>query len=480
MILMYNKSKIKKGRILVLILIGSMILICTTVGSKLSLDGKSEITQNSKEVKTSSASGINYEFKWEKTWDKTSSDVGYDVAVDNESNILVYGQTSEPKAVLIKYDSVGTMIWNSTWDKKINNLNCKGLAVYNDSIYITGYYSESGVYKIFLVKYYPNGTTEWETFWGYDMDHFASDIAVDSKGDVYIVGNNQTGIPSDIAVYKFYSNGTSAWNVTRDGLWGEPDSGYCIAVDKNDNIYVSGTSFESLPTPSNIITLKYSSLGAFQWERYWNGSQESEAKGIATDYNNNIYVVGFTNESEDKQIHNDQEAILLKYNSDGDLIFERIWGAHNRDDLFTGVVIIGEQLFCIGKSGLVWIGTENWKFALVEYTIHGLILGQLEIEGSNDTPIYLENRIAADGNASLYFVDSKKESGDEDILLIKIGPTATQPCNIYYIIEDDDDDDDDEEADILVPVIVTVGIISAVGVACVLIILYKKGSLSGR
>ena len=93
---------------------------------------------------------------------------------------------------------------------------------------------------------------------------------------------------------------TYQWH-TFYGTFSSLDDAYCIAVDTNSNVYVTGQSNDTWGSPLNargdgarfdLFVLKLNSSGAYQWHTFYGGSDNDYAYGIATDANGNIYVTG--------------------------------------------------------------------------------------------------------------------------------------------------------------------------------------------
>ena len=84
-----------------------------------------------------------------------------------------------------------------------------------------------------LIKYDPNGNLGWTAYTGPSTESKA--LAVDSTGNVYVVSGFST------SKYAPDSN-EPVWSAS-DGLYGR-----AIAIDRNDNIYVSGMTLEGLAT----------------------------------------------------------------------------------------------------------------------------------------------------------------------------------------------------------------------------------------
>ncbi|MFX1500283.1 MAG: SBBP repeat-containing protein [Promethearchaeota archaeon] len=377
--------------------------------------------EESKEAKIQNNPGINYEFEFDRLWNRTVSDFGRDIEVDSNNNSYIAGSTNTPRgAVLLKYDSEGNLLWNATWNSQPSNLECYGVAISDDSAYLTGHFlnGTSNKNKIFIAKYFSNGTFDWERYWGDNsINNYVFDIVADSHGDISIVGyswDSSISYSQNITVTKFYSNSSLAWSQSWDGLGQLSDIPNAITIDANDNIYITGSSYGD--TDNNIITLKYDSIGILKWEKYWNGTLDSVGEGIITDINNNVYVVGRTNDTF--VIENDMDAVILKYNASGVQLWERRWGMSNNDERFTAVTVIRDKIYCLGMEH---VESYDWDNIIVEYDSYGNNPGHLVINGSL---FYQPNaQITTDGS-NLYLVGRKYDIplGDNDILFVKCRP----------------------------------------------------------
>eukprot|EP00854_Cymbomonas_tetramitiformis_P008324 gene8324-9890_t len=167
-----------------------------------------------------------------------------------------------------------------------------------------------GSYDVFVTKFNQAGTTRWEVHFGGDDHDYARAIAIDSHGDVYVTGFfysspatfgsslvYRTDDSFDMFVVKVNSkDGKMNWTMPCGGSG--HDFGHAIAVDKMDNIWVTGTSNSTLATfgghqavnhgLKDIILLKVSSKGTVGWAFLAGGEFDDEGHGVQTDSNYEI------------------------------------------------------------------------------------------------------------------------------------------------------------------------------------------------
>lgn len=176
---------------------------------------------------------------------------------------------------------------------------------------------------VFLSKMNPTGTElVYSTYLGGSLSDSGSAIAIDDKGSAYVTGStNSTDFPvtsrafqkmlrgnSNAFITKFNPSGTKLVFSTYLG-GSRRDGGLGIAVDKNENIYVTGqTSSNNFPiknafqpnldgsTNAFCTKLKHSG-SALIYSTYLGGSDFDEGTAIAIDKLGHAYVTGTTSSS---------------------------------------------------------------------------------------------------------------------------------------------------------------------------------------
>jgi hypothetical protein len=113
---------------------------------------------------------------WNITWGGINREVLYDLEFDSEGNIYGLGYTESygfgsfgsTDLLLIKFDSMGTVIWNRTWGGSKNDGGNSIFINSDDSIYCCGYTNNYGVNlsDIVLLKFDTNSNLIWNITWG--------------------------------------------------------------------------------------------------------------------------------------------------------------------------------------------------------------------------------------------------------------------------------------------------------------------------
>jgi sugar lactone lactonase YvrE len=146
-----------------------------------------------------------------------------------------------------------------------------------------------------------------------DIWGFHSAMALDGQGNVYVTGGakgSQTGF--DYLTIKYSPGGKQLWAQRYNGPVNGDDASTGLAVDSKGNVYVTGWS-RGGRNRWDLATVKYRADGRRLWvRRYLSGG---EAKGIAMDAEDNIYVTG--------------ERVTIKYDPDGRQIWVRPFDAPN-------------------------------------------------------------------------------------------------------------------------------------------------------
>jgi len=219
------------------------------------------------------------------------------VAVDSNDNKYVVGcdddrTNSEADAIIIKYDSNDNILWQRVWDYN-GALDC-AKAIYiddNDNIFVAGSggnkWPSGASYSdvSFLLKYDSVGNLIWSN----THDKIAGDqeyvynLISDSVGNIYGVGKDE----SKTMLFKYDSAGNLVCDNYINLDVGEPASGSSVAIDSTGEIYVG----DHYGYQANL--LKFNSDCDFKEGFFlpsFSGFQD--VRDIKIDDNGNFYVAG--------------------------------------------------------------------------------------------------------------------------------------------------------------------------------------------
>jgi len=295
----------------------------------------------------------------------SGNDEGLGIAVDISGNAYVTGSTysndfpkagtpapfqgtlsggSGSDAFVTKLNSEGTALVYSTYLGGGSNDYGQGIAVDSPgNAYVTGYTDSSnfpmvagdtpfqdsnkGGSDVFVTKINSEGTElDYSTYLGGSSNDYGKGIAVDSSGYAYVTGytfytysshfptagtpfqdSNEGG--SDAFVTKLNSEGSALLYSTFLGGSGD-DEGLGIAVDSDNNVYVTGSTLSTdFPTENSVQSTKSVSYDAFiarfdstgstlLYSSYLGGNSEDYGKGISVDSSGNAYVTGSTDSTD--------------------------------------------------------------------------------------------------------------------------------------------------------------------------------------
>ena len=186
---------------------------------------------------------------------------GKDIVTDSDGNVYIAGR-KDFNFFVGKYDSKGNQLWTSTSQPEGVDKAAYVIAIdLNRNLYV----SAGGG----LVKLDSSGNLMWtRTFQVEPVSSYVyiGDLAVDRSGNVYAAGytggsmdgNTNQGL-SDLFVVKYDSRGNLVW--TRQiGSTGY-DHGYGIAIDENDDLYVTANGKLDASGTYKVFLLKFARTG---------------------------------------------------------------------------------------------------------------------------------------------------------------------------------------------------------------------------
>lgn len=195
----------------------------------------------------------------------TSDDIPIGLEIDQQGNVIIGGNSFEgdDDYVTIKYTPIGVQEWIRTYESPSASEDiAMSMAVDSeDNIIITGYsWRDSEAFNYLTVKYDSSGNKLWVSEYigeGNKRD-FAHAVALDAQDDIYVTGSSREGTLGDAAAHtvRYNPNGDQVWAISYCDTASSSNFGHAIAVDPENNVYVGIHSFGN-NSGWDYVTVKY-------------------------------------------------------------------------------------------------------------------------------------------------------------------------------------------------------------------------------
>jgi hypothetical protein len=312
---------------------------------------------------------------WVHRWTSpgAESDWAYAIAVDDSGYAYVTGkaEVNGGDCAVIKYYPDGDTAWVRIYPGAGSSTErASSIAIGSTgNIYITGYTMSSGAGDYLTIKYRPNGDLAWtQTYDGITSQYdFANWVAIDDQENVYITGYSRGhSYQFDIATVKYDSSGNQVWVARFDGSGNGNDEGQKVIAVNDGYVYVTGDANQfSSGNRYDYVTMKYyAATGETAWVRTYNGPADSldQARDIEVDALGNVYVTGSS-----RGVGTLNDVLTIKYDASGN----EKWTAryNNPDTSLTdggyGIEVDSAgNVYVTGQSRGVGTGTD---FVTIKY-----------------------------------------------------------------------------------------------------------------
>ena len=307
--------------------------------------------------------------KWMKSFGGNKDDFGSSVQQTSDGGYIIVGITESfgegsNDYWLIKTDSNGIKIWDKTYGGENNddaNFGCQT----NDGGYIiVGRTNSFDVYKndIWLIKTDNLGNMIWDKTFGGNGYETASEVLQTTDNSYVVFGYTDSfGIGNrDMWLIKIDSDGNILWNKTYGGS--NDDQGYSIKQTIDGGYILAGVTFTSEYTNKfDIWLIKTDNSGEIIWDKTYGGSEDDNAKSIQQTTDGGYIICGETYIDG----INKCDILLLKTDSNGELLWEKIFGSYFDDRGWSvqqttdgGYIIAGDTFTGPNVDGLL-IKTDN-------------------------------------------------------------------------------------------------------------------------
>ncbi len=323
-----------------------------------------------------------------------NNDWAYSTAVDSKGNIYITGETK------------------GDFDSNPNSGgNC---GIESDPLVCA---------DVFVVKYDKFGIKTGATLFGRERNNWGAALKVDSEDNIIIVGSTDytllsttnTAFVNDVFIRKYNSNLEVEWTKELGGYtsanYYSNDYGLGVALDSNDNIYITGHTTGEVENnvfegEIDYFLVKYNKSGIKQWSKQFGTTGKDLGNGITVTSDGFIYITGSTTKSfKDFENKGGTDIFISKFDIDGNLIWTKQEGTSGNDEA-NKVVADGNNVYITGYvngilSPNVSLG-ESDAF-LIKYDSNGNKQWSKQFGTSGNDG---GNSIAISGNGNIYVTGS--------------------------------------------------------------------------
>tara|TARA_Y100001936_G_scaffold251671_1_gene308479 strand:- start:839 stop:2332 length:1494 start_codon:yes stop_codon:yes gene_type:complete len=273
--------------------------------------------------------GAGNEYNNEYTRNITTDSSG-SVYVMGYSNSTTGTSTGDRRAILIKWNSSGTLQYKKLFTMSGTTQSYGNMNVVDDSdnVWVSGrHYDGNTMNSIgFIAKLNSNGNLAWVK--DYNDFVMASDMVFDSSGNAYCIGRIGASNQDEGLVMKIDTSGNIQWSSIFGTTTGTV-ADYCraIGMDSSGNLYVAGSIGDPYAGGNQYAFLsKFNSSGTYQWTKSIGQTEAGSTGETQTHslivYNDTIYVCGRTT----GLISGQSVGFLIAFNTSGDQQWSRYFG----------------------------------------------------------------------------------------------------------------------------------------------------------
>jgi uncharacterized delta-60 repeat protein len=199
---------------------------------------------------------------------------------------------------------------------------------------------------------------------------------------------------------------------TWGGVGSDVADGVASAADGSSYVVGITDSFTTDPfgNPSpKIFVVKFAPDGSLTWQRIWNGTtiHGLGRPDVAVSVDGSVYVTGITAE-------NGGDAVLLKFDANGTLLWERAWGGTASDQGFAVATASDGSVYIAGTA--TSFGPSSAGLFVVKFDSAGNLVWQRISDGAAGNAV----AVASDGSVYAAGTTPRNEIGNFDIVVLKI------------------------------------------------------------
>lgn len=216
-----------------------------------------------------------------QTYGSQDREYGYSMAATSDGGYIVAGYaytqiTGRQEAYLVKTTSEGLLEWKHVYSLSSQTRAMAVIQTIDGGYALTG--SASG--EMFLIKTYANGTLAWsQIYTGEGYGTFGTSLVQTSDGGFAVAGYTYSEITDSDNVYlvRTYANGTMKWNYTYGDAEAD-ENGNAMVLSSDGSFVICGNYYSAGDT--DAFLLKVNSNGTLVWNKIYNSTYESYAYSV--------------------------------------------------------------------------------------------------------------------------------------------------------------------------------------------------------
>ena len=271
------------------------------------------------------------------TYNSVCSDGNDIVVVGNFSKSKKDYENDYTKALIVKYDKDGEIVWEKSFEDA-DKSSFNKIKKVNDYYIVVGQSlfekeNKSLIGGAYIIKYDKNGNIIWQQRYGNNsMARFNDFVVLNDK--IYVVGKNN----EDLGILVSFDMDGNLIN--EESYEGASGIGFSGVVDDNEEfLYVVGSKNDK------GLIVKYDIDTDFRLDSVYEAKEKSRFNRIIRDSNNELVVIGLVKTSK-SNIHN---GIIAKYNTS----LEKVGGVvknNENDEYFTDLLLEDNNYLVVGYS----------------------------------------------------------------------------------------------------------------------------------
>lgn len=319
-------------------------------------------------------------------------DLGY-LAVGNSNS---FGTDNDQDIYVVRTDVDGTLIWSKVYDEGIIENASAALEMENGSVVILGDIQQTvgAQPDIYLLQITKKGKEEWSSIIESDLEERASAFVQTSDGGFAIIGKsmNEAG-DFDVLFLKVDENGQEVFRKTYQFFENMDldEEGVGIVKIEGGYVFVANVENPNAAVDNDMMLVRIDELGTIIWEEqistlYEGIYREDIAMDLLRTQNGEVVIAGVRGDTA--SFFDSKEAYVSRYTLDGDMVWEKVFGADLNEELLSIIELPNQELVAVGN---VDVTESNTDVLLVRLSPDGEIIWErnlgrtfLSVESARD------------------------------------------------------------------------------------------------